>query len=138
MRRHIGVLQSPNRVHRRRRRIPGRVPTAELLPTTHSSVEPPTLRQAADQHQQPQRGQRAARMHQIPQIHPVMLEQVSGQMLTVLIYEVGEPSASPAWVPSIHRENTRSVNAKSSSMDSTSFAPSFSLSATKGRIFNAI
>jgi hypothetical protein len=49
-----------------------------------------------------------------------MFQQISGQMLAVLVNKLCESYASPAWVPSIHAENTRNVNAKSSSMASTS------------------
>jgi hypothetical protein len=135
---HIRELQSPHSVNSRSRDIPRSVPTPKLRATTTLRIKPAIIRQTTNQRQNKQRRQRANRIKNIPQIHPIKLKQISGQMLTELINQFGEPSASPACVPSIHRENTRSVKAKSSSIDSTNCRPSFSLSATNGRIRNAI
>jgi hypothetical protein len=81
----IRVLQRSQGVNAGDSHIPVGIPTPELRSTTTLRIETAIIRQPFNQGQNIQRSQTRLRDKNVPEVHVVILQQVSGKMFAVFV-----------------------------------------------------
>lgn len=89
------MISDVDRVHNTDQRVLGCVPAPELDPALPRSGESAVVRQMHTQRQHIPGRQGSLIGEQLPQIYPVVGEEIRNKRLAVLVYEAGEDSASP-------------------------------------------